>query len=291
MPEHGRLARAALEAGKHVLVEKPVATTLEEAELVLATAADAPGHLVCAPHILLSPTYRTMHARVRARRDRRAADRARPLRLGRPGLEPLVLRAGRRLAVRPRRLQRHEPVRLLRARAAGDGDDRRRDPRADRRRRADPGAGGRQRARADRLRRRALRRRHHRLHDAGVPLAGDRALRDRRRAAAARRRLGAGGLRALPQRHRRLGAAPRDRPDVALDRRAAPPGRVHRDRDRAGHPARARATTRSRSCSPPRRPAPTGGRARSARTSPSRTSRGSAPSAANERVHDPRSAL
>ena len=66
MPEHGRLARAALEAGKHVLVEKPVATTLEEAELVLATAADAPGHLVCAPHILLSPTYRAMHARVRA---------------------------------------------------------------------------------------------------------------------------------------------------------------------------------------------------------------------------------
>jgi predicted dehydrogenase len=26
----------------------------------------APGHLVCAPHILLSPTYRAMHARVRA---------------------------------------------------------------------------------------------------------------------------------------------------------------------------------------------------------------------------------
>ena len=66
MHEHGRLARAALEAGKHVLVEKPVATTLDEAEAVLAAAADAPGHLVCAPHILLSPTYRAMHARVRA---------------------------------------------------------------------------------------------------------------------------------------------------------------------------------------------------------------------------------
>ncbi|HYI18372.1 MAG TPA: Gfo/Idh/MocA family oxidoreductase, partial [Solirubrobacteraceae bacterium] len=64
MPEHGRLARAALEAGKHVLVEKPVATTLAEAEQVLAAAADAPGHLLCAPHILLSPTYRAMHAHV-----------------------------------------------------------------------------------------------------------------------------------------------------------------------------------------------------------------------------------
>ena len=64
MNEHGRLARAALEAGRHVLVEKPVATTLPEAEAVLAAAEAAPGHLVCAPHVLLSPTYRAMHARV-----------------------------------------------------------------------------------------------------------------------------------------------------------------------------------------------------------------------------------
>jgi predicted dehydrogenase len=66
MTEHGRLARAALQAGKHVLVEKPVATTLAEAEQVLEVAASAPGHLICAPHILLSPTYRAMHARVAA---------------------------------------------------------------------------------------------------------------------------------------------------------------------------------------------------------------------------------
>ena len=65
MNDHGRLARAALEAGKHVLVEKPVATSLAEAEDVLAAAEAAPGHLVCAPHVLLSPTYRSMHARVR----------------------------------------------------------------------------------------------------------------------------------------------------------------------------------------------------------------------------------
>ena len=61
---------------------------------------------------------------------------------------------------------------------------------------------------------------------------GDRALRHARRAADARRRLGARGLRAVAQRHRRVGAARRDRPDVAVDRRPAPPRRVHRDRRR-----------------------------------------------------------
>jgi predicted dehydrogenase len=66
MPEHARLARAALEAGKHVLVEKPMATSLLEAEELVTDAAGAPGHLVCAPHILLSPTYREMHARLTA---------------------------------------------------------------------------------------------------------------------------------------------------------------------------------------------------------------------------------
>ena len=66
MTEHSRIARAALEAGKHLLVEKPVATSLADAESVLATAEAAPGHLLCAPHILLSPTYRAMYARVQA---------------------------------------------------------------------------------------------------------------------------------------------------------------------------------------------------------------------------------
>jgi predicted dehydrogenase len=66
MNEHGELARQALEAGKHVLVEKPMATGLAEAARLLEVAAEAPGVLLCAPHILLSPTYREMHRRVRA---------------------------------------------------------------------------------------------------------------------------------------------------------------------------------------------------------------------------------
>ncbi|MFC6157086.1 Gfo/Idh/MocA family protein [Kribbella jiaozuonensis] len=66
MNQHGSLARAALEAGKHVLVEKPMSTSLEEARALLDAAAEAPGLLVCAPHIVLSPTYQEMHRRVRA---------------------------------------------------------------------------------------------------------------------------------------------------------------------------------------------------------------------------------
>ena len=65
--------------------------------------------------------------------------------------------------------------------------------------------GRRQRPRAARLRRCPLRRGHDRLHDAELPLAGDRALRPRGHDAAARRRLGARGLGAVAQRGRRSG--------------------------------------------------------------------------------------
>jgi predicted dehydrogenase len=66
MNEHGPLARAALEAGKHVLVEKPMATSAEEAAQLLGLSERSEGLLVCAPHILLSPTFRAIHAAVRA---------------------------------------------------------------------------------------------------------------------------------------------------------------------------------------------------------------------------------
>lgn len=66
MPAHGPITRAALEAGKHVLVEKPMAVTLEEAREILALARRSPGHLLCAPHIILSNTYQTMWRRIAA---------------------------------------------------------------------------------------------------------------------------------------------------------------------------------------------------------------------------------
>ena len=50
MNEHGPLAKAALEAGRHVLVEKPMATSLQEAAELLELAEAGPGVLVCAPH-------------------------------------------------------------------------------------------------------------------------------------------------------------------------------------------------------------------------------------------------
>jgi predicted dehydrogenase len=57
MNVHGSLAMSALKAGKHVLVEKPMATTLAEAAALVEAAKVSPVHLVCAPHVILSHTY------------------------------------------------------------------------------------------------------------------------------------------------------------------------------------------------------------------------------------------
>jgi predicted dehydrogenase len=65
MNEHGPLTQAALESGKHVLVEKPMATDLSEARELLTLSRSSPGLLVCAPHIILSPTFQALHRCVR----------------------------------------------------------------------------------------------------------------------------------------------------------------------------------------------------------------------------------
>jgi len=61
---HGPIVRAALEAGKHVLVEKPMAVNLEEAAAIVDLARRSPGYLLCAPYVLLSPTYQTIWQRI-----------------------------------------------------------------------------------------------------------------------------------------------------------------------------------------------------------------------------------
>jgi predicted dehydrogenase len=65
MPEHGPITRAALEAGKHVLVEKPMAVTQEEAAQIVALSTRSAGYLLCAPFVTLSPTYQAMAERLR----------------------------------------------------------------------------------------------------------------------------------------------------------------------------------------------------------------------------------
>ena len=64
MKQHAALAVAALEAGKHVLVEKPIATTLADAQQVLEVAQGSRGHLVCAPFTILSATFQTIARRM-----------------------------------------------------------------------------------------------------------------------------------------------------------------------------------------------------------------------------------
>ncbi|MBI4659676.1 MAG: Gfo/Idh/MocA family oxidoreductase [Verrucomicrobia bacterium] len=65
MAEHASLVRAALQAGKHVLVEKPLATSLEEARALVRMAKRSRGYLLCAPFTILSPTFQTMARRIR----------------------------------------------------------------------------------------------------------------------------------------------------------------------------------------------------------------------------------
>jgi predicted dehydrogenase len=61
---HFPAATAALAAGKHVLVEKPMATSFTEARALAEQARVSPGHLVCAPFVILSRTFRVMAERI-----------------------------------------------------------------------------------------------------------------------------------------------------------------------------------------------------------------------------------
>jgi predicted dehydrogenase len=65
MLTHAAMVRAALQAGTHVLVEKPLATSLEEGRELVALARESGKYLACAPFTILSPTFQTIASRLR----------------------------------------------------------------------------------------------------------------------------------------------------------------------------------------------------------------------------------
>src|SRR5688572_10934558 len=65
MREHARMTIEALDAGKHVVLEKPLGVSMEEGRAVLAAATRSNRMLACAPFTTLSPTFRTIAQRLR----------------------------------------------------------------------------------------------------------------------------------------------------------------------------------------------------------------------------------
>ncbi len=62
---HLELARLALEHGKHVVVEKPLASSRAEAEALVDLATDRGLHLLVAPFVQLAPTFRALWGCIR----------------------------------------------------------------------------------------------------------------------------------------------------------------------------------------------------------------------------------
>jgi predicted dehydrogenase len=66
MQEHARMASEALRAGKHLLVEKPLATSRKEASDLVSLSRAQGRILVCAPFTVLSPTFQAIACRLRS---------------------------------------------------------------------------------------------------------------------------------------------------------------------------------------------------------------------------------
>src|SRR5437870_8618745 len=61
---HAEITRAALAAGKHVLTEKPFATSLEDGAELVELSKRSPGYWVPAPFTVLSPTFQAIGRRL-----------------------------------------------------------------------------------------------------------------------------------------------------------------------------------------------------------------------------------
>ena len=62
---HADSVRKALGCGKHVIVEKPAATSFAEAQELAQCAQDRSLHLLCAPFVHLAPTFRALWGQIR----------------------------------------------------------------------------------------------------------------------------------------------------------------------------------------------------------------------------------
>jgi predicted dehydrogenase len=61
---HAELVERAIASGKHVLAEKPLASTFSEAQRLVKLAEHRNVHLVCAPFVQLAPTFRALWTRI-----------------------------------------------------------------------------------------------------------------------------------------------------------------------------------------------------------------------------------
>jgi predicted dehydrogenase len=57
-PTHGDVTRSALEAGLHVFSEKPIASSVAEADELIAIARERGRHLICAPAVAVTRRFR-----------------------------------------------------------------------------------------------------------------------------------------------------------------------------------------------------------------------------------------
>lgn len=64
MPWHGPIALEAMQAGKHVMVEKPMSVKREGAEAIMEVTERGDSVLICAPSVVLSPTFQAIWKRV-----------------------------------------------------------------------------------------------------------------------------------------------------------------------------------------------------------------------------------
>lgn len=64
MKEHAKIAREAILEGKHVMVEKPMATSLADAAELVRLEREASTYLISAPFVTLSPTFQIIRNRV-----------------------------------------------------------------------------------------------------------------------------------------------------------------------------------------------------------------------------------